>query len=109
MGSTKSTKVFVVTLTAVVAALVGSVRSADNFRVLHAFTNGADGGSSWAGLIIDAQGHLYGTTSVGGAFVAGTVFKLSPGLNGKWSETVLHSFQPNSPDGAFPKSRLVFD
>ena len=42
---------------------------------------------------------LYGTTSYGGSFYAGTVFKLTPGDAG-WTETVLHSF--NGIDGGYP-------
>ena len=45
--------------------------------VLHSFTNsGGDGALPYAGLVIDAQGNLYGTTEKGGALGSGTVFKL---------------------------------
>jgi uncharacterized repeat protein (TIGR03803 family) len=47
--------------------------------VLYTFTGGADGGSPVAGVIRDAQGNLYGTTSRGGVvYNGGTVFKLTP-------------------------------
>jgi uncharacterized repeat protein (TIGR03803 family) len=39
--------------------------------------DGANGSRSYAGLIADAAGNLYGTTSEGGAFDRGTVFRLS--------------------------------
>ena len=39
--------------------------------------NGANGAYSYAGLIADAAGNLYGTTSEGGNSGYGTVFKLS--------------------------------
>ena len=46
--------------------------------VLHSFTGGpTDGASPYSRLIRDAAGNLYGTTSFGGAFDYGTVFKLS--------------------------------
>ena len=35
--------------------------AAQSFNVLHTFTGGADGGSPVAGLIVDAQGNLYGS------------------------------------------------
>jgi uncharacterized repeat protein (TIGR03803 family) len=46
--------------------------------VLYSFTGGADGAYPYAGLVRDAAGNLYGTTSAGGAFGGGTVFKLTP-------------------------------
>ena len=48
--------------------------------VLHSFSpqRGPDGAYPHAGLIIDAAGHLYGTTSGGGAYKAGTVFEVTP-------------------------------
>jgi uncharacterized repeat protein (TIGR03803 family) len=51
---------------------------AGNETVLHSFTSGEDGAVPWGGLIRDAQGGLYGTTYYGGAYGAGTVFKITP-------------------------------
>jgi uncharacterized repeat protein (TIGR03803 family) len=48
-------------------------------RLLHSFTGGAtDGAFPAAGLVPDAAGNLYGTTTQDGAFGQGTVFKLRP-------------------------------
>lgn len=69
--------------------------------VLHSFGNGVDGTQPDAGLIFDATGNLYGTTSGGGIHNYGTVFKLTPGQGGGWTETVLHSFG-NGEDGVLP-------
>jgi uncharacterized repeat protein (TIGR03803 family) len=74
--------------------------------VLHSF-NGSDGANPRAGLIFDAAGSLYGTTSFGGASNAGTVFKLAPNQDGSWTESVLHSFHGS--DGANPYAGLIFD
>src|ERR1039458_7834107 len=41
-------------------------------KILHNFTNGADGGNPQSGLILDGAGNLYGTTYVGGAYCCGT-------------------------------------
>jgi uncharacterized repeat protein (TIGR03803 family) len=46
--------------------------------VLYNFSGGTDGGSPYASLIRDAAGNLYGTTSYGGIFSCGTVFKITP-------------------------------
>jgi uncharacterized repeat protein (TIGR03803 family) len=47
--------------------------------VLHTFAGGpADGGMPAGGLIRDAKGNLYGTTSSGGTSGNGIVFKLTP-------------------------------
>jgi uncharacterized repeat protein (TIGR03803 family) len=74
--------------------------------VLHAFHN-KDGVSPAARLIFDTAGNLYGTTQQGGAYNSGVVFKLAPDPNGRWTETVLHSF--NGKDGNLPYSAVIFD
>jgi uncharacterized repeat protein (TIGR03803 family) len=74
--------------------------------VLHIF-NSQNGGLPNGSLILDMAGDLYGTTQTGGTYGYGTVFKLAPGVNGKWTETVLHSF--DGKDGNQPASALIFD
>jgi uncharacterized repeat protein (TIGR03803 family) len=80
--------------------------------VLHTFSGGADGGAPVAGLIRDAAGNLYGTTTSGGSVnrlclgdgdTCGVVFRLSP----TGTETVLHSFTRG--DGANPNAGLIAD
>ena len=60
-----------------------------------------------AGLILDTNGNLYGTTYGGGAHGQGTVFELSP----SGAETVRHSFcaRTGCPDGSHPRADLVMD
>jgi uncharacterized repeat protein (TIGR03803 family) len=78
-------------------------------EVLHSFGDGTDGLYPWAGLIFDAAGNLYGTTSEGGTYDGGTVFELTPAAGGGWTEKVLHSFG-NGNDGAYPHyAGLIFD
>ena len=65
--------------------------------VLYSFCSAAhcaDGELPEAGLIQDAAGNLYGTTTIGGVNNQGTVFKLAPPAQsgGPWTEAVLYSF-----------------
>ena len=76
---------------------------AQTLVVLHSFT-GADGANPYAGLIRDAEGNLYGTTTAGGAYGYGVVFKVDTSGN----ETVLHSFT-GGVDGADPYPGLIED
>lgn len=100
------------TVAAIVGLLVMSTpwSQAQTLTVLYNFTGGADGGWPFAGLAVDAQGNLYGTTFIGGdtncnrVQGCGVVFKVTP--NG--TETVLHTFAGGT-DGEFPLSRLALD
>jgi uncharacterized repeat protein (TIGR03803 family) len=76
--------------------------------VLYSFTGGQDGAGPNGRVIFDAQGNLYGTTAYGGASNFGTVFKLTRGSDGTWTEAVLHSFTDGT-DGESPFAGLVFD
>ncbi len=79
--------------------------------VLYSFgSQSGDGVNPWDSLIMDTKGNLYGTTTGGGAYVYGTVFKLSPvGRNGAWTETILYSFGRRSTDGNYPFDSLLMD
>src|SRR6266446_1354005 len=45
--------------------------------ILYNFLGGNDGSVPYTGVIIDSAGNLYGTTSVGGIGLNGTVFTLT--------------------------------
>jgi uncharacterized repeat protein (TIGR03803 family) len=67
----------------------------NNESILHSFAGSpSDGAYSYATLLRDAQGNLYGTNYQGGTTGNGTVFKISS--TGK--ESVLYSFK-GTPDG----------
>jgi uncharacterized repeat protein (TIGR03803 family) len=72
--------------------------------VLHNFAGGSDGKHPYGGLILDAAGNLYGTTSGGGTSGFGIVFKIGAG-----KEKVLHSFAGYPTDGAYPAASLIRD
>lgn len=70
--------------------------------VIHNFTaTNGDGGYPLGGLVFDAKGNLYGTTTYGGKGY-GTAFQLKPSKNGKWTEATSYSFQAGT-DGAYPQ------
>ena len=79
---------------------------AQTFQVLHSFTGQGDGGHSYAGLVIDQAGNLYGTTYDFGSAGYGVVFKLAH-HNGAWTLAPLYTFQ-GGVDGQNPKANVVF-
>jgi uncharacterized repeat protein (TIGR03803 family) len=87
-------------------------------KVLYSFQGGTNDGSVPAGgVVFDKQGNLYGATTGGGpascapvGSECGTVFELSPGAKGKWTETVIYRFQGEaSQDGSVPNGGLIMD
>jgi uncharacterized repeat protein (TIGR03803 family) len=78
--------------------------------IVHSFEpSNWDGGNPYGGLIMDAAGNLYGTTSQGGKHNYGTVFKFTPEAGGGWSEQQLHVFNNNGRDGYTPYCTLLAD
>ncbi len=79
-------------------------------KVLYSFTGGADGGQPYGGVTLDAHGHLFGTTVVGGSFSGcpedgcGVVYELSKS-SGQWVETPIHDFVGT--DGSGPGAGLT--
>ncbi len=66
-------------------------------------------GSGPATLIRDGAGNLYGTAAYGGAFNWGAAFELSPSSGTSYTQTILHSFYPDTFDGGVPNPSLTFD
>lgn len=59
-------------------------------------------------LVFDANGNLYGTSSGGGSYFDGTVFELTPGADGSWTNKVIYSF--TSGTGAYyPQGGVAID
>ena len=74
-------------------------------EILYSFS-GPDGSSPAGPLTLDADGNVYGVTTVGGANNSGTAFRLTD-TNGVWNITVLHSFGAPG-DGASLVTGMVF-
>ena len=82
-------------------------------KLLYSFQGagqGADAANPNGGLVLDAQGNLYGTSIEGIYFNCfnlrgcGTIFKITPG----GTETLLYVFSGDA-DGWYPNGNLVFD
>jgi uncharacterized repeat protein (TIGR03803 family) len=84
---------------------VFKISPAGKETVLYRFS-GSDGEAPYGGVVRDAAGNLFGTTSSGGdpTCNCGTVFEVD--TTGK--ETTLHAFT-GAPDGATPQAGLVAD
>jgi len=76
--------------------------------IIHRFSQSTPAGyNPHSGLVADSAGNLYGANYYGGAYDAGTVFKLSPNGSGGWNDTVLITF--NGTNGANPLGNLILD
>jgi len=90
---------------------VFQVDSSGRTTILHSFTSPEDegfddpGGQSPNGVLLDADGNLYGTTSAGGVSRLGVIFRLNLESGAK---TVLHTFSGKA-DGGQPFGDLVGD
>jgi uncharacterized repeat protein (TIGR03803 family) len=89
-------------------------------EILHSFGSDArDGQTPEAGVVMDANGALYGTTAFGGGLGSqlcgsggcGTVYRLDPPKTGQtqWSETILHRFAARGGEGALPAAGVILD
>jgi uncharacterized repeat protein (TIGR03803 family) len=89
--------------------VVYKVHNGGALTVLHSFIGGSDGNTPQSGVVVDASGNIYGTTTTGGTGSCtfggagcGVVYKIDPSGN----ETILHTFVET--DGASPVG-LVLD
>lgn len=82
-------------------------------KVIYYFGETSDEGEygPLAGLVMDRQGNLYGTTIGGGGSSdqGGSVFELSPSASGKWIEKVLYAFGNVFGDALQPRSAVTLD
>jgi uncharacterized repeat protein (TIGR03803 family) len=84
---------------------VFEITSAGTEKVLYSFgSQSGDGMGPVAGLVLDKEGNLYGTTTEGGAYGAGTVFEITSA----GTEKVLYSFGSQPGDGYYADSGLIF-
>jgi uncharacterized repeat protein (TIGR03803 family) len=86
------------------SGIVFKVDTKGKETAFYTFTGGDDGGFPEAGLVIDSEGNLYGTTAVGGVGFSGTVFK----VDASGVESVLYAFSGGA-DGGSPAAGLIRD
>ena|SRR5271165_540751 len=83
------------------------------FSVLYDFTGGTDGEAPYGTLVVDASDNIYGTTTSGGQYNAGTAFELVAGPD-SWTETTIYAFCPKigksgCEDGGGTQAGLAWD
>lgn len=78
-------------------------------KILHPFKGGSkDGSGPFAGVVLDADGNIYGNTYNGGTSSGGIIYELvAPVGRGSYKEKVLWSF--NNAEGFFPYGALILD
>lgn len=69
-------------------------------KVVRSFAIDDNGAHPQWPLVVDSQGKIYGAAASGGLNMDGVVFELTPGADGNWTESVLHTF--DGTDGAQP-------
>jgi uncharacterized repeat protein (TIGR03803 family) len=69
--------------------------------------NPTDGATPNGGLLADGLGGFYGTTTYGGQYAQGEVFRLSQ-VKGGWAKTKIYEFTGGN-DGANPLASLILD
>jgi hypothetical protein len=102
-------KAITVPAVAVLVALVplmSQVSAAQIEKTLYTFTGGNDGANPWGGLAVSG-GNLYGSAAFGGTVGCGVVFEMKL-TNGKWKESVIHSFA-SVPDGCTADGNVAAD
>jgi uncharacterized repeat protein (TIGR03803 family) len=102
--------IFGTTLSAVFALAANGV-GGWNPSVIHTFTGYPDDGSdAQSAPVIGPDGNLYGTTTSGGKYNYGAVYRLGPGKNGEWTEKIVYSFNDKGKlAGSDPFAGLIFD
>lgn len=77
--------------------------------VLYSFSGGGSGGWGYpeSGVLLDASGNLYGTTTLQNQYAGGVLYELSPS-GGSWTGNVLHAFECSGDEGCVPGG-LIYD
>jgi uncharacterized repeat protein (TIGR03803 family) len=82
---------------------VFSITTSGKFKVLHSFGKESDDGAFPQAPLLNVDGTLYGTTTLGGEFGAGAIFSITTA----GEEHTVYSFGTNANDGSNPMSGLI--
>jgi uncharacterized repeat protein (TIGR03803 family) len=74
---------------------------------VHGFGEPGDGASPYSGLVVDSEGNLFGTTTLGGASGEGTVYEIIP-LETGYDYELLYSFTGLT-DGRMAAAPMILD
>src|SRR3984885_4381438 len=101
---TKSLRIFAMTLMGLAMTLATAAFAVDTQTTIYNFQNKATGANPESGVIADAAGNLYGTTTLGGSCTltkqgCGIVFELSPSSNGGREANVLYTLPAGTTAG----------
>jgi uncharacterized repeat protein (TIGR03803 family) len=78
------------------------------YSALYSFGGTPNDGQYPEGTVtFDSAGNLFGTTVEGGTTGLGTLFELTPGIDGTWNYSLLHSFVGS--DGTLPGTGVSFN
>ena len=75
--------------------------------VIHAFNGGEDGSGPGARLTVDSTGDVYGMAPTGGAFGAGTIYRIREAHPGAWKFGVIHAFTGGDDGGTGSAGRMI--
>jgi uncharacterized repeat protein (TIGR03803 family) len=81
-----------------------------SYTTLHTFPgDSADGFAAFSGVVLDADGNLYGATLYGPGNSQGTVFEVPAGQGPNGPDKILYTFYSGGTRGRSPVGGLVFD
>jgi uncharacterized repeat protein (TIGR03803 family) len=109
MRSTSIVRVILAVL--ITVAATGAAVAAQPIPAIYNFKGDLDGGIPYGGLVFDAAGNLYGTTSYEGfCDFCGTVFRLHfSQMTSKWTDNVLYYFPAGGTvRGSSPETPVTF-
>jgi hypothetical protein len=80
-------------------------------KLPYLFKGTPDSEGPLAGVVLNGNGDLYGSTVGGGTYESGTIFGLTRPKNGggHWKETLIHVFSESGDDGCCPYASVLFD
>jgi uncharacterized repeat protein (TIGR03803 family) len=102
-GTTVQGGIYVCKGNAYFCGTVYSITTSGNFHVLYNFGKKANDGANSVAALLNVDGLLYGTTTLGGKYNQGTVFSITT----SGTERTVYDFGTNLNDGSSPTSAVI--